>query len=110
MRKEIRKLRRARLLELLADQEKEIEELKSQLQDAQEKLANRETAARETDPIAETSLRRDRVLESAQTTPPANQHLKRVHRIPETGFRAPEVQAELERERKARAMSGNDDE
>ncbi len=79
MRKEVRKLSRAELMEILAERDKEIQELKTRLQAAQEELANREIVVMDTGSIAESALRLNQVFESAQAA--ADQYLENVRRI-----------------------------
>ena len=64
--KELRKLGRPQLLELLVAQAKEMEELKSRHQEAEEKLAKREIAINEAGSIAEASLALSGIFEAAE--------------------------------------------
>lgn len=63
--KELRKLRRVELLELLVDQAAEMEELRRQLDQANEALAQRRIQLEEAGSIAEAALRLNGVFEAA---------------------------------------------
>lgn len=63
--KELRKLRRVELLELLVDQAAEMEELRRQLDQANEALAQRKIQLEEAGSIAEAALRLNGVFETA---------------------------------------------
>lgn len=63
--KELRKLRRVELLELLVDQAAEMEELRRQLDQANEALAQRKIQLEEAGSIAEAALRLNGVFEAA---------------------------------------------
>ena len=78
---ELRKLKRTDLLELLLAQEKENEDLRRQLQEAQDRLEERKLALEEAGSIAEASLRLSGVFEAAQTA--ADQYLENVRRLSE---------------------------
>ena len=78
---ELRKLKRTDLLELLLAQEKENEDLRRQLQEAQARLEERKLALEEAGSIAEASLRLSGVFEAAQTA--ADQYLENVRRLSE---------------------------
>ena len=78
---ELRKLKRTDLLELLLAQEKENEDLRRQLQEAQARLEERKLALEEAGSIAEASLRLSGVFEAAQTA--ADQYLESVRRLSE---------------------------
>ena len=64
--KELRKLNRIALMELLLEVTKENELLRSQLSDAQRRLASREIRLRHSGSIAEAALRLNGVFEAAQ--------------------------------------------
>lgn len=64
--KELRKLSRADLLEILLEQGKETEQLRAELEEAQAKLAQRQIAIDHAGSIAEASLRLSGVFEAAQ--------------------------------------------
>jgi polyribonucleotide nucleotidyltransferase len=64
--KELKKLRRVELLEILIEQRKEIIRLKRQLVKAQEELKNRRIDLEETGSIAEAALKISGIFEAAQ--------------------------------------------
>jgi ABC-type transporter Mla subunit MlaD len=64
--KELRKLNRAQLLEILIEQSKEIDELKSKLNDAQEKLNDRKIKIDKAGSIAQAALEISKIFEDAQ--------------------------------------------
>ena len=76
---ELRKLKRVELLELLLAQSKETEELRAQLEQAQEQLRSREIQLSEAGSIAEASLRLNGIFETAQST--AEQYLENIRRL-----------------------------
>lgn len=63
--KELRKLKRVELLELLVEQAAEMEALRGELQAARDALAERNILLRESGSIAEAALRLNRVFEAA---------------------------------------------
>lgn len=65
--KELKRLRRADLLEMLLDLSKENEELRKQLEQAQKQLDNRTIEIEYAGSLAEASLRLNGVFEAAQT-------------------------------------------
>lgn len=71
--KELQKLNRKQLLELMLEQSKRIDQLEQQLEAAQTELQNRRIIAREVGSIAEASLRLNNVFEAAQMA--ADQYL-----------------------------------
>ena len=77
--KELRKLKRVELLEMLIEQSKENEELKRQLEEAKEKLESRDIMLRQSGSIAEAALKLNGVFEAAQKA--AEQYLENVKRI-----------------------------
>lgn len=77
--KELRKLKRVELLEMLIEQSKENEELKRQLQEANEKLESRDIMLKQSGSIAEAALKLNGVFEAAQKA--AEQYLENVKRI-----------------------------
>ena len=77
--KELRKLKRVELLEMLIEQSKENEELKRQLKEAEEKLESREIMLRQSGSIAEAALKLNGVFEAAQKA--AEQYLENVKRV-----------------------------
>lgn len=64
--KELLKLKRAELLEIMLAQSKEIDSLREQLAEAEEKLASRRIAIKESGSIAEASLKLTQIFEEAQ--------------------------------------------
>ena len=64
--KELRKLRRNDLLEMLLSLSKENEQLRKQLQEAQQKLENRDIILADSESLAEACLRLNGVLEALQ--------------------------------------------
>lgn len=74
--KELQKLNRRQLLELMLEQSKRIEQLERQLASAQQELANRRIVAREAGSIAEAALRLNDVFEAAQMA--ADQYLENI--------------------------------
>lgn len=77
--KEVRKLKRAELLEILVAQKKEIIRLEKQLKEAEEKLQSRDIIIQQAGSIAEASLRLNHIFEDAQNA--ANQYLENVRRL-----------------------------
>ena len=63
--KELRKLKRVELLELLVEQATEMEELRSQLEEARRALADREILLKKAGSIAEAALALNQVFEAA---------------------------------------------
>ena len=63
--KELKKLRRVELLELLVEQTAEMEELRGQLRQAQQELKNREILLQQAGSIAEAALALNQVFEAA---------------------------------------------
>ena len=76
--KELRHLKRVELLELLVEQSKQVEELEARLQEAEEKLKNREILIETTGSIAEAALKLNGVFEAAQAA--ADQYLENIKR------------------------------
>ena len=64
--KELKKLRRSDLLEMLLELSRENLELRQQLQEAQEKLEDRELKIQQTGSLAEAALQLNRIFEDAQ--------------------------------------------
>ncbi|MCQ2514913.1 MAG: DNA repair protein [Ruminococcus sp.] len=64
--KELRKLSRAELLKLLVAQGRELEQLKTELDDAKQQLANRQIVIENSGSIAEAALKLNEVFEAAQ--------------------------------------------
>jgi hypothetical protein len=76
--KQIKKLKRVDLLELLVAQGEEIENLRTQLQDANTKLQDRELTIAQAGSIAEASLKLNKIFQDAQAA--ADQYLLNVKR------------------------------
>ena len=82
--KELKKLKRADLLEMLLDVTKEAEELKAKLAEAEAKLAQRDIAINTSGSVAEAALKLNGVFEAAQRA--ADQYLENVmHKAPGEG-------------------------
>jgi hypothetical protein len=79
--KELRKLSRAELIEILLAQSKQVESLESRLAQAQEKLDNREIILNEAGNIAEAALRLNRIFEDAQAA--SEQYIQGVRELAE---------------------------
>ena len=77
--KELKRLSRAELLELLLIQTRESEHLKMQLEEAKRELTDREIRIREAGNLADASLAINGVLESAQKA--AQQYLENIDRM-----------------------------
>lgn len=98
--KELRKLSRGELLEMLLAQSKEVKSLQQQLDEAAENLASRDLDIAKAGSIAEASMQLNGVFEAAQAA--ADQYLENVSRM--TG-RQEEICAALETESKAKAAA-----
>ncbi|MEE1282719.1 MAG: DNA repair protein [Acutalibacteraceae bacterium] len=79
--KELRKLSRADLLEMLLMQSKEVERLRSELDEANRKLENRKILLENSGSIAEAALKINEVFEAAQLA--ADQYLENIKQIAE---------------------------
>jgi len=77
--RELRKLSRADLLELLLEERRENERLRTRLEIAGEQLRDRTIQVKEAGSIAEASLRLNRVFEAAELA--AEQYLENVRRL-----------------------------
>ncbi len=77
--RDLNKLKRSELLELMLAQSQEIDELRAELEQTREALKRREIAIAEAGNIAEAALRLNRVFEQAQAA--ADQYLENVRRI-----------------------------
>ncbi len=64
--KELRRLRRSDLIEILLELSKENLELREQLQEAQKKLQERQIVIEESGSLAEATLKLNRIFEDAQ--------------------------------------------
>ena len=91
--RDLNKLKRSELLELMLAQSQEIDELRTELEQAREALKRRESALAEAGNIAEAALRLNQVFEQAQAA--ADQYLENVRRI--SG--EPETEQEKEKRR-----------
>lgn len=74
--KELHKLKRGELLEMMLAQSREIDALRARVRDLEEKLADREIRIRESGSIAEAALRLNGIFEAAQAA--ADQYLENV--------------------------------
>lgn len=74
--KELRKLTRADLLDLLIDQGKELEAMKMELEDVRKQLKSRQILMEQAGSIAEAALRINGIFEAAQAA--ADQYLENV--------------------------------
>lgn len=74
--KEIRRLSRADLLELLIDQTREMNELRARLEAAERELADRRIRLAQAGSIAEAALKLNGVFEAAQAA--CNQYLENI--------------------------------
>ena len=74
--KELRKLRRDDLLQILINQQRQIDELNAQLQAEREALANRNIAIQESGTLAEALLKMNGVYEAAQSA--ADEYLRQM--------------------------------
>ncbi|MDO4312456.1 MAG: hypothetical protein Q4C52_05175 [Eubacteriales bacterium] len=90
--KELRKLRREELLEMLIEQGRKVESLQEQLEEMQKKLDDREIRINQAGDIAEASLQINGVFEAAQSA--ARQYLENIQRL---SGRQEEICTELER-------------
>ncbi len=74
--KELKRLSRAELLEMLIEQMKENEDLRSQLEEANKKLDNRKIIIENSGSIAEAALKLNGVFEAAEKA--AEQYLENI--------------------------------
>lgn len=79
--KELRKLSRSELLEMLLIQSREVERLKSELEIANQKLENRKIILSESGSIAEAALKLNQIFEVAQNA--VDQYLESIRSINE---------------------------
>lgn len=79
--RELRRLSRADLLELLLAESRENEQLRARLEEAEKKLESREITLQKAGSIAEAALRLNGVFEAAQEA--AQQYLENVKRLAE---------------------------
>lgn len=74
--KELHKLKRGELLEMMLAQSREIESLRERVKELENKLADREIRIRESGSIAEAALKLNGIFEAAQAA--ADQYLENV--------------------------------
>lgn len=79
--KELKRLSRANLLELLLEQSEQIEDLQAKLTEAEQKLQSKEIFLQEAGSIAEASLRLNGVFEAAEAA--GQQYLDNIKRLSE---------------------------
>ena len=79
--KELRKLKRTDLLELLIEQSKEVESLKKRIEELEAELADRRLMIQESGSIAEAALKLNGVFEAAEAA--AQEYLENIRRISE---------------------------
>lgn len=91
--KELKKLSRADLLQMLIEQSKEVERLKAIIKQNEEELQNKKILLNEAGSIAEASLKINQVFENAQKA--ADQYLANVYLLKE---RQSEICAQMENE------------
>lgn len=77
--KQLRRLKRADLLEMLIEQSKEVESLKQQVQELQEKLEDRQIRIEKAGTIADAAFELNGVLAAAQAA--AKQYLDNLERL-----------------------------
>ena len=95
--KELRKLNRAELLEMLIAQSKEVEDLRAQVAELQKRLDDREICLDQAGSIAEASVLLNGVFEAAQAA--AQQYLENIQML---SGRQEQVCAEMERKTRER--------
>lgn len=81
--KELSKLSRKQLLELMLEQSKRIDELEQELKAARAELNNRRIVAAASGSIAEAALRLNHIFEAAQDA--ADQYLLSIRQMNDTG-------------------------
>ena len=74
--KELHKLKRGELLEMMLAQSREIDALRARVSELEEKLADREIRIRESGSIAEAALKVNGIFEAAQAA--ADQYIENV--------------------------------
>ena len=74
--KELHKLKRGELLEMMLAQSREIDALRARVSELEEKLADREIRIRESGSIAEAALKINGIFEAAQAA--ADQYMENV--------------------------------
>lgn len=83
--KELRKLKRSELLEIMLEQQKEIERLQKELEAAEAKLEEKEILIGKTGSIAEAALQLNGVFEAAQKA--ADQYLYNIRKQSDQSIR-----------------------
>ena len=78
--KELHKLKRAELLEMMLAQSREIEVLRARIEELETKLADREIRIRVSGSIAEAALQLNGIFEAARAA--ADQYLENIRRLP----------------------------
>ena len=113
--KELLKLKKSELLEIMLAPSKEIDSLREQLAEAEEKLASRRIAIKESGSIAEASLKLTQIFEEAQKAADLYvDNVKRKARMEEKKARqkaeegAGSVAAEADANANAEADAGNE--
>lgn len=96
--KELRKLSRTELLEMLVERSREVERLQEELKQVREQLTSRQIAVDRAGSIAEASLQLNGVFDAAQKA--AEQYLENIRQL---SGRQTEVCARLEAESQAKA-------
>ena len=91
--KELHKLKRGELLEMMLAQSREIDALRLRIADLEARLADREIRIQESGSIAEAALRLNGIFEAAQAA--ADQYLENIRRASRTEA---EMEAEAEAE------------
>ena len=76
--KELHKLKRGELLEMMLAQSREIDSLRERIRELEEKLADKEIRIQESGSIAEAALKLNRIFEAAQAA--ADQYLENIRR------------------------------
>jgi len=103
--KELRKLSRADLLEMLLEQTKLVDKLKIELEETKAALSERRLDIENSGSIAEAALKVNRVFEAAQKA--SEQYLENIKRREEEATKASErqIQISAELENKSRLMA-----
>lgn len=104
--KELKKLNRSELLQMLLIRTEEAEKLRAELEEAKAKLASREIQIEESGSIAEASLKLSGIFEAAQKA--ADQYLDNIRRV--TGNDEPEEVPEEEKNEEEPAQNSEEEE
>lgn len=102
--KDLRKLRRVDLLELLVTQAKENEQLSQQVQELQIELTSRKILIEKAGSIADASVALNKLFETAQAT--ADQYLENIQRLEQEWL---QKQSEQTIEISENTITGNDE-